>query len=60
LCVFYVETEKTHTEHPLRHGCLCVFCVRFFCFHIVSNETASRPSKRLMMTYHWISLFMSY
>jgi hypothetical protein len=26
----------------------------------VSNETASRPNKRLMRTYHWISLFMSY
>jgi hypothetical protein len=40
-----------------RHGCLCVFCVRFFCFHIVSSETASRPNKRLVRTYHWISLF---
>jgi hypothetical protein len=40
---------------------LCVFCVRFICFYIVSNETASRPNKkRLMRTYHWISLFMSY
>jgi hypothetical protein len=38
---------------------LCVFCVRFFCFYIVSSETASRPNKRLMRTYHWISLFMS-
>jgi hypothetical protein len=43
---------------PLRHGCLCVFCVRFFCFHIVSSEAANRPNKRLMRTYHWISLFM--
>jgi hypothetical protein len=32
----------------------------FFCFYIVSSETASRPNKRLMRTYHWISLFMSY
>jgi hypothetical protein len=39
---------------------LCVFCMRFFCFYIVSSETASRPKKRLMRTYHWISLFMSY
>jgi hypothetical protein len=45
---------------PLRHGCLCVFCVRLFCFYIVSSEAASRPNKRLMRTYHWISLFMSY
>jgi hypothetical protein len=29
-------------------------------FYIVSSETASRPNKRLMRTYHWISLFMSY
>jgi hypothetical protein len=28
--------------------------------YIVSSETASRPNKRLMRTYHWISLFMSY
>jgi hypothetical protein len=39
---------------------LCVYCVRFFCFYIVSSETASRPKKRLTRTYHWISLFMSY
>jgi hypothetical protein len=39
---------------------LCAFCVRFFCFYIVSSETASRPNKRLMRTYDWISLFMSY
>jgi hypothetical protein len=43
-----------------RHGCLCVFCVRFFCFYVVSSETASRPKRRLIRTYHWISLFMSY
>jgi hypothetical protein len=30
---------------PLRHGGLCVFCVRFFCFYIVSSETASLPNK---------------
>jgi hypothetical protein len=34
---------------------LCVFCVRFFCVYIVSGETASRPKKRLLRTYHWIS-----
>jgi hypothetical protein len=45
---------------PLRHGCLCVFCVRFFCVYVVSSEAANRPNKRLMRTYHWISLFMSY
>jgi hypothetical protein len=38
---------------------LCVFCLRLFCVYIVSSETASRPNKRLMRTYHWISLFMS-
>jgi hypothetical protein len=37
-----------------------VFCVLFFCFYIVSGERASRPNKRLMRTYHWISLFMSH
>jgi hypothetical protein len=35
-------------------------CVRLFCVYIVSSETASRPKRRLMRTYHWISLFMSY
>jgi hypothetical protein len=34
--------------------------VRLFCVCIVSSETASRPNKTLMRTYHWISLFMSY
>jgi hypothetical protein len=53
-------TLRSLVRIPLRHGCLCVFCVRFFCFYIVSNETASRPNKRLMRIYHWISLFMSY
>jgi hypothetical protein len=53
-------TLRSWVRIPLRHGCLCVFCVRFFCFYVVSNETASRPNKRLMRTYHWISLFMSY
>jgi hypothetical protein len=38
---------------------VCVLCA-FFCIYIVSSETASRPNKRLMRTYHWISLFMSY
>jgi hypothetical protein len=28
--------------------------------YIISGETASRPNKRLMRTYHCISLFMSY
>jgi hypothetical protein len=53
-------TLRSWVRIPLRHGCLCVFCVRFSCFCIVSSETASRPKKRLMRTYHWISLFMSY
>jgi hypothetical protein len=53
-------TLRSWVRIPLRHGCLCVFCVLFFCFYIVSSETASRPDKRLMRTYHWISLFMSY
>jgi hypothetical protein len=39
--------------------CVCSVCV-FFCFYIVSSEAANRPNKRLMRTYHWISLFMSY
>jgi hypothetical protein len=39
---------------------VCVLCVCVFSVSIVSSETASRPNKRLMRTYHWISLFMSY
>jgi hypothetical protein len=31
---------------------VCVFSVS-----TVSNETASRPNKRSVRTYHWISLF---
>jgi hypothetical protein len=27
---------------------------------VVSGETVSRPKRRLMRTYHWISLFESY
>jgi hypothetical protein len=53
-------TLRSWVRIPLRHGYLCVFCVCFFCFYIVWSETASRPNKRLMRTYHWISLFMSY
>jgi hypothetical protein len=39
--------------------CVCSVCV-FFCFYVVSSETDSQPNKRLMRTYHWIRLFMSY
>jgi hypothetical protein len=53
-------TLRSWVRIPLRHGRLCVFCVRFFCFYIVSSETDSRPNKRLMRTYHSTSLFMSY
>jgi hypothetical protein len=53
-------TLRSCVRIPLRHGCLCVFCVRFLCFYIASSETASRPNERLMRTYHWISLFISY
>jgi hypothetical protein len=35
--------------------CVCSVCV--FSVSTVSSETASRPNKRLMRTYHWISLF---
>jgi hypothetical protein len=44
---------------------VCSFIVdvncHYFTLHvyIVSSETASRAKKRLMRTYHWISLFMS-
>jgi hypothetical protein len=51
-------TLRSWVRIPLRHGCLYVFCVRLFCVYIVSGETPSRPNKRLMRTYHWISLFM--
>jgi hypothetical protein len=53
-------TLRSWVRIPLTHGCLCVFCVRFFCFYIVSSETTSRPKKRLMRTYHCISLFKSH
>jgi hypothetical protein len=33
---------------------VCVLCA-FICVYIVSGETARRPKKRLMRTYHWIS-----
>jgi hypothetical protein len=33
--------------------CVCSVCV-VFCVYIVSGETASRPKKSLMKTYHWI------
>jgi hypothetical protein len=38
--------------------CVCSVCV--YSVYIVSGETASRSKKRLMRTYHWISLFKSY
>jgi hypothetical protein len=40
-------TLRSWVRIALRHGCLCVFCVRFFCFYIVWNETASRPNKKV-------------
>jgi hypothetical protein len=40
-------TLRSRFPIPLKHGCLCVFCVRFFCFYIVSNKTASRPNKKV-------------
>jgi hypothetical protein len=40
-------TLRSWVRSPLRHECLCVFCVRFFCFYIVSSETASRPNKKV-------------
>jgi hypothetical protein len=51
-------TLRSWVRIPLRHGCLCSVCV--FSLSTVSSETASRPNKRLVRTYHWISLFMSY
>jgi hypothetical protein len=40
---------------------VCVLCAFFFCFYRVSSDTAADLiKKRLMRTYHWISLFMSY
>jgi hypothetical protein len=47
-------TLRSWVRIPLKHGCLCLFCVRFSCFYIVSSETARRPIKRLMRNYHWI------
>jgi hypothetical protein len=35
--------------------CVCSVCV--FSVSTVSSERASRPNKRLVRTYHWISLF---
>jgi hypothetical protein len=37
---------------------VCSVCV--FSLSTVSSEVANQPNKRLMRTYHWISLFMSY
>jgi hypothetical protein len=31
-------TLRSWVRIPLRHECLCVFCVRFFCFYIVSSQ----------------------
>jgi hypothetical protein len=39
---------------------VCVCSVYVYCVSTVSGETARRPKKRLMRTYHWISLFKSY
>jgi hypothetical protein len=38
-------TLRSWVRILLKHGCLCVFCVRFFCVYVVSSETASRPNK---------------
>jgi hypothetical protein len=68
---FLENKSQLHLEMPiLNHGSQCegnmmyhiyvIALLRLFCFYIVSGETASRPKKRLMRTYHWISLFMSY
>jgi hypothetical protein len=40
-------TLRSWVRIPLRHGCLCVFCVRFLCFYIVSSETVSWPNKKV-------------
>jgi hypothetical protein len=48
------DTLRPFRELNCRTIYLCVYIMRH------SSETASRPNKRLMRTYHWISLFMSY
>jgi hypothetical protein len=42
-------TLRSWVRIPHRHGFLCVFCVRFFCFYSLKWD-------RLVRTYHWISL----
>jgi hypothetical protein len=66
----FMSSRYWHCFRPLQHCdrgfeshcgmdvCVCSVCV--FSVSTVSSETASRPNERLMRTYHWISLFMSY
>jgi hypothetical protein len=47
--------ERGFESHIGMDVCVCSVCV--FSVSTVSSETASRPNKRLVRTYHWISLF---
>jgi hypothetical protein len=58
-CNQYMITLQERAPY-MKKKYIVVFCVRFFCFYIVSSETASRPNERSMRAYHWISLFMPY
>jgi hypothetical protein len=50
--------DRGFESHIGMDVCMCSVCVSSV--STVSSETASRPNKRLMRPYHWISLFMSY